>query len=47
MNLMKKEITLTSSALMGNKACLLVMALTIALFVLSAGAPAAGIGIGK
>jgi len=42
-----KFFTLLSSAAHSRKAHLAIMVLTIALFVLSAGAPNATIGIGK
>ena len=42
-----KEFTLFSSAVNGKTGRLIVLVLTIALFVLSAGAPNATIGIGK
>ena len=42
-----KELTLISSALHSNKGRTIIAIVTIALFVLSAGAPNATIGIGK
>jgi len=47
MNKINKEFTLLASALNGKKGRLVVLVLVIALFVLSAGAPNASIGIGK
>jgi len=44
---LNKFFTLLSSAVHSRKGHLAVMVLTIALFVLSAGAPNATIGIGK
>lgn len=41
------ELTLLVSSLTGRKARLAVMIITIVLFILSAGAPNATIGIGK
>ena len=42
-----KFFTLLSSTLHSRKARLVILVLTLALFVLSAGAPNASIGIGK
>jgi len=42
-----KNITRLATILSGKTARILVMALTIALFVLAAGAPNATVGIGK
>jgi len=47
MKKLNKEFTLFTSAVNGKKGRLIVLVLTIALFVLSAGAPNATIGIGK
>ena len=47
MKTLKKECTLLASALNGRKARLAIMVLTVALFILSAGAPSATISIGK
>ncbi len=47
MKKIKREIVLTASAVRGSKGRLVIMILTIILFVLSAGAPNATIGIGK
>mgnify|MGYP001031849107 CR=1 FL=1 len=47
MKKINKEFTLLASALNGKKGRLVVLVLVIALFVLSAGAPNASIGIGK
>ena len=47
MKRMKNEITLLMGSVFGKKSRLVVLALTIALFVLAAGAPNATIGIGK
>jgi hypothetical protein len=47
MKKLNKEFTLLASSVNGNKGRLIVLVLTIALFVLSAGAPNATIGIGK
>ena len=44
---MKKKLTLVASRLHSPKGRLLLFILSIALFVVSAGAPAATIGIGK
>lgn len=44
---MKKNLTLIASLLYSAKGRILVTLLTIALFVIGAGAPAATIGIGK
>ena len=44
---MKKQLTLAASSLHSNKARLVIAILTIALFVISAGAPSCAIGIGK
>jgi hypothetical protein len=44
---MKKNIVKLASELQGTKGRFILFLLTIALFVLSAGAPAATIGIGK
>ena len=44
---MKNQITQIATDLQGTKGRLVLFLLTIALFVLSAGAPAATIGIGK
>ncbi len=47
MKKLNKEITLMASSLHGKKGRLLLVVLSVALFVLSAGAPAATISIGK
>ncbi|MBP6087011.1 MAG: hypothetical protein KA449_02270 [Pelolinea sp.] len=47
MKKLNKEITLLSSFLAGKNARLIIMVLTLALFLLAAGAPNATIGIGK
>ncbi|HUV16114.1 MAG TPA: hypothetical protein VMW28_06085 [Pelolinea sp.] len=47
MKKLNKEITLFASAFHGKKGRLIIMVFTIALFILSAGAPNATIGIGK
>jgi hypothetical protein len=47
MKKLNKEFTLLASTLHSKKGRLIVLVLTIALFVLSAGAPNATIGIGK
>ena len=47
MNHIIKEFTLISSVLQSKKGRTVIAILTIALFVLSAGAPNATIGIGK
>jgi len=47
MKKLEKELTLINSALHSRKGRSFVMALTIALFVISASAPNATIGIGK
>jgi len=44
---LNREFTLMASAFHGKKARLAVLLITVALFVLSAGAPNATIGIGK
>ena len=44
---MKNQITHITTELQGSKGRFVLFVLTIALFVLSAGAPAATIGIGK
>ncbi|MCD6577147.1 MAG: hypothetical protein J7K66_03935 [Anaerolineaceae bacterium] len=44
---LNKEFTLLASTLHSKKARLVILVLTLALFVLSAGAPNASIGIGK
>jgi hypothetical protein len=44
---MKKNIVSLASQLQGTKGRFILFLLTIALFVLSAGAPSATIGIGK
>ena len=44
---MKKNLTLILSSLHSTRGRIFISLLTIALFVLSAGAPAATIGIGK
>jgi len=43
----KKDLTILASTLHSNKGHMIVLVLTIALFVLSAGAPVATGGIGK
>ena len=47
MKKLNKEFTLLASTLHSNKGRLVIMVLTIALFILGAGAPSATIGIGK
>lgn len=47
MKKLNKEITLLSSFLAGKNVRLIIMVLTLALFLLAAGAPNATIGIGK
>ena len=47
MKKLNKEMTLLASSLQGNKGRLLLIVASIALFVLSAGAPAASVSIGK
>ena len=47
MKKLKKEFTLLSSAVNGKKGRMVIFVIAIALFVLSAGAPNATIGIGK
>jgi len=47
MKKIKGEIILAASAVKSNKGRLIIMIMTIILFVLSAGAPNATIGIGK
>jgi len=47
MKRIKNEMTLLVSKVFGKKAKLVVLAVTIALFVLAAGAPNATIGIGR
>ena len=47
MKKLNKEVTLFASALHSKKARIVIAVLTVALFVLSAGAPNASIGIGK
>lgn len=47
MKKLEKELTLLNTAVNSRKGRILIMALTIALFILSAGAPNATIGIGK
>ena len=42
-----QEITLTAYAVNSHKARIIILVLSIALFVISAGAPNATIGIGK
>ncbi|MDK2981609.1 MAG: hypothetical protein PWQ55_1956 [Chloroflexota bacterium] len=44
---MKKQLTLAASSLQGKNGRMIVAVLTIALFVISAGAPSCAIGIGK
>ena len=44
---LQSKLTLAISSLNGKKGQRIILALTIALFVLSAGAPNASIGIGK
>ena len=44
---MKKKLTLVANQLHSSKGRLLLFILSIAMFVVSAGAPAATIGIGK
>ncbi|HUV16115.1 MAG TPA: hypothetical protein VMW28_06090 [Pelolinea sp.] len=44
---LSKDLTLFASTLTSRKGRLVIMIITIALFVLSAGAPNATIGIGK
>jgi hypothetical protein len=44
---MKKNLTQIASELQGTKGRFVLFLLTIALFVISAGAPSATIGIGK
>lgn len=47
MKKVKRELILAASAVRSNKGRLVIMLITIILFVLSAGAPNATIGIGK
>ena len=47
MKKLNKEMTLAASRMHSSKGRILIAVLTIALFVLSAGAPSATIGIGK
>jgi hypothetical protein len=47
MKKLNKELTLIASQMSGRKGRVLVAVLTIALFVLSAGAPSATTGIGR
>ena len=47
MKKIKREFVLAASAVRSNKGRLAIMIITIILFVLSAGAPNATIGIGK
>ena len=47
MKKLKKEFTLFTSAVYGNKGRMIILTIAIALFILSAGAPNATIGIGK
>jgi len=47
MKKLNKEFTLLASTLHSRKARIAILVLTLALFVLSAGAPNASIGIGK
>lgn len=47
MKKLQKELTLLSSTLNSRDGRIITIALTIALFVISAGAPNATIGIGK
>ncbi len=47
MKKLNKEFTLFASTVHGKKVRVIVLVLTIVLFVLSAGAPNATIGIGK
>jgi len=47
MKKLNKELTLFASQMSGSKGRMLVIILTIALFVLSAGAPSATTGIGR
>ena len=47
MKKLNKELTLAASQLAGKKGRVVIAILTIALFVLSAGAPSATISIGK
>ena len=47
MKKINRELILTASAVRSNKGRLVIMVITIVLFVLSAGAPNATIGIGK
>jgi hypothetical protein len=47
MKKINNEITLIASSLTGKKGRLVMMVITIVLFILSAGAPNATIGIGK
>jgi hypothetical protein len=47
MKKLNKELTLAVTTLTGKKGRLVVMVITIALFILSAAAPNATIGIGK
>ena len=42
-----KKLTLAASSLYSSKGRMLIVVLTIALFVISAGAPSCAIGIGK
>ena len=47
MKKLSKEMTLATSSLHSTKGRMLIVILTIALFVISAGAPSCTIGIGK
>jgi hypothetical protein len=47
MKKINQELVLAASAVRSNKGRLVIMVITIILFVLSAGAPNATIGIGK
>ncbi len=47
MEKLQNKLSLAIASLQGTKGRLVMVALTIALFVLSAGAPNASIGIGK
>jgi len=47
MNVLKSRMALAITSLHGKEGRLVMLALTITLFVLSAGAPNASIGIGK
>ena len=47
MKKLQNELSLAIASLQGKKGRLVMLAFTIALFVLSAGAPNASIGIGK